>query len=97
MEPLTERVGLKVSGEINVRNRDAWETLLDRLPATGSDIHLDLSELRMVDAGGAAALAATAQQLGPGHRVVLHDPPWALRRILNLLWPSAEGIEVSAP
>ncbi|WP_207934278.1 STAS domain-containing protein [Actinomadura sp. KC06] len=100
LEPLTGRPGLKVTGEINISNRTVWTGTLEKLASVKlavaePDIHLELSGLRMVDAGGAAAVAATAQRLTPRGRVVLHDPPPALCRILDLLWPEAAGIEVA--
>ncbi|MFG2007105.1 STAS domain-containing protein [Spirillospora sp. NPDC048911] len=92
---LPERPGMRVGGEINIGNRTVWESALDDLARTGPVVHLELAELRMVDAGGAAALVATATRLGGGGRVVLYDPPPALCRILSLLWPELNGIEVS--
>ncbi|WP_207936115.1 STAS domain-containing protein [Actinomadura sp. KC216] len=95
LEPLAGRPGLKVAGEINVSNRTAWTGTLEQLARSEPEIHLEMSGLRMVDAGGAAAVAVTAQRLTPRGRVVLHDPPPALCRILDLLWPEAAGIEVT--
>ncbi|GAA2639706.1 STAS domain-containing protein [Actinomadura fulvescens] len=91
---LPERPGMRVGGEINIRTRQVWESALDELPRTHPVVHLELGELRMVDAGGAAALVATAARLDGG-RVVLYDPPPALCRILAVLWPELNGIEVS--
>ncbi|WUI02780.1 STAS domain-containing protein [Spirillospora sp. NBC_00431] len=95
LEQLPDRPGLKVAGEINVNNRTAWTGTLETLATDEPEIHLEMSGLRMVDVGGAAAVAATAQRLTPRGRVVLHNPPPALCRILDLLWPEAAGIEVN--
>jgi len=43
---------------------------------------------------GARELMAIAQS-GPARRLVLHDPPLCLRRILSLLWP-AGPVEIRA-
>lgn len=91
---LQGRPGMRVGGEINICNRTIWESALGDLACAGPVVHLEMAELRMVDAGGAAALVAAAAQMGGG-RVVLHDPPPALCRILALLWPDMSGIEVS--
>ncbi|MFC6882601.1 MULTISPECIES: STAS domain-containing protein [Actinomadura] len=99
LQPLTELVGVRAVGEVNITNRTAWEGTLAELPSTPSDppvVHLELAELTSVDAGGAAAVAAVAQRLAPEGRVVLHDPPRALTRILEVLWPGTAGIEVSS-
>lgn len=100
--PLSGQRGVRVTGEINVLTRAQWVSALDRVTATATtgtagdgDVHLELSELSFVDAGGAAALAACAQRLGEGRRMVLHDPPPALNRILEILWPGMSGVEVA--
>ncbi|WP_165975627.1 STAS domain-containing protein [Actinomadura rubrisoli] len=95
LEPLSQNTGLAVSGQIDVRSRDLWESALERLADAGPpEIRLELAELETVDAGGAAALVAAADRLDGGGRVVLCDPPRALCRILQVLWPDATGIEV---
>jgi hypothetical protein len=43
IEPLTGRTGLKVVGEIDLSARDDWETFLESMVATRSDVYLDLS------------------------------------------------------
>ncbi|WP_067815823.1 STAS domain-containing protein [Actinomadura kijaniata] len=102
VQPLTELVGVRAVGEVNVLTRDIWESTLSELPPTGNGtdvtvVHLELSQLVSVDAGGAAAVAAVAHRLAPTGRVVLHSPPPALRRILQVMWPDTPGIEVLAP
>ncbi|MBA9005274.1 anti-anti-sigma regulatory factor [Actinomadura cellulosilytica] len=57
-------------------------------------MHLDLSGVTSVDAGGAAVIAALATRLWPDGRLVLHRPPAGLCRILQVLWPELPGIEV---
>ncbi|MGI5229890.1 STAS domain-containing protein [Actinoallomurus sp. CA-142502] len=101
VEPLIGRTGFQATGEVNAVNRSMWESALDAsVAAAGSGalagpvVHLDLSELTRVDAGGAAAVAASAGRLGPDGRVVLHSPPPHLPRILDVLWPRVPGIEV---
>ncbi|WP_207400770.1 STAS domain-containing protein [Actinomadura roseirufa] len=93
---LADPPGMRVAGEIGVLNRDQWAAALDRALAAcaGTDVHLELSELSFVDAGGTAVLAAVAQRLDGGRRVVLHEPPRVLDRILRTLWPQVPGIEV---
>ncbi|WP_034384773.1 STAS domain-containing protein [Herbidospora cretacea] len=92
--PLNDRVGVRAAGEVNLATRHLWESTLTSLPAQITVVHLELSGLRSVDAGGAAAVAAVAERLAPNGRIILHDPPHALRRILDVLWPDITGIEV---
>jgi ABC-type transporter Mla MlaB component len=91
---------VRAAGEVNFATRVRWETTLAALPGTGDlvvavpEVHLELAGLVCVDAGGAAAVAAMAERLAPDGRVVLHQPPRALPRILEVLWPRLTGIEV---
>jgi anti-anti-sigma regulatory factor len=75
---------------------------LERAVRDGEDMRegervyrLELSALTFVDAAGASVLVATAQALEEGRRIVLHRPPPALSRLLELFWPDVRAIEVS--
>ncbi|MFC4908354.1 STAS domain-containing protein [Actinomadura gamaensis] len=94
LEPLAGKVGLVVSGEIDIRNRPVWQSALDRLAGAGRQVHLELAGLRMIDAGGVGVLLTAASRLDADGGIVLYDPPRALCRILGVLWPDAVGIEV---
>jgi anti-anti-sigma regulatory factor len=95
--PLTGRSGVRMIGEADLSGRRALESALDGIPAEPGDVHLDLAELTFIDAGGVTLLVKKARQLGPGRRLVLHDPPRVLRRILGLLWGEPPEIELDMP
>ncbi|MFI0241160.1 STAS domain-containing protein [Streptomyces sp. NPDC016845] len=98
IQPLTDRAGLKVAGEICLPTHDVWERALIRLARHCDDgpVHLELSDVTFVDMAGATALAVTAQRLGRDRRLVLTCPPAGLSRLLELFWPDLPAIEVAA-
>ncbi|MFE2262915.1 STAS domain-containing protein [Streptomyces griseosporeus] len=98
--PLTGGPGLKAAGEVTLGTYNVWEAALDRAVREGADVCcggyvLELSALTFVDVGGAGALAAAARRMPAGRRIVLHRPPPALRRVLEMFWPDHPAIEVS--
>ncbi|MFB8282332.1 STAS domain-containing protein [Nocardia colli] len=80
-------------GQVDLATHDAWETALAELPVA-PDIHLELSELTFIDTHGTLILVEATNQAAKGRRVVLHNPPVTLVRILELFWPSLPTIEV---
>jgi anti-anti-sigma regulatory factor len=100
VHPLTERPGLRASGEISLGTRAIWERALERTVREGAAARpggyvLELSEVTFVDVGGAGALVAAARRLPAGQRIVLHRPPPVLCRVLEMFWPDQPAIEVS--
>jgi anti-anti-sigma regulatory factor len=91
--PLLDRPGVRLVGEVDLASWDVLETALQRLPA-GGDVHLELGQLDFIDAHGASILARTAQRLEPERRLVLHDPPPLLQRLLGLLWQDVPMIQM---
>lgn len=85
--------GWRLVGEVDLLSRAAFETALSTLP-TGRDITLRLDGLKFIDVAGVRALAELSTRLAPG-RLILHDPPTPLRRILRLWWEDLPGLEVS--
>ena len=94
MEPLLERIGVRVAGEINLGTRHVWEAALEPLMKRGTDVYLDLGRVVFSDAAAAASLVTGARRLRAGRRVVLIDPPRSMRRTLELLYAGASSIEV---
>ncbi|MCX4767322.1 STAS domain-containing protein [Streptomyces sp. NBC_01275] len=96
MRPLAGRTGWRAAGEITVITCPAWEQALERLSRLDEAVcHLELSSVSFVDVAGASALAATAQELPRGRRIVLDRPPATLRRLLDMFWPDLTAIEVA--
>lgn len=75
----------RLSGPADLRNRPDFAELLRTLcRQAAGDVHLDLSEMDFVDVWAAAALVEAASALAGGE-LVLHNPPAALRRLLEVL------------
>ncbi|MFI1163219.1 STAS domain-containing protein [Streptomyces sp. NPDC020801] len=93
---LPRRTGLRAAGEVSLATRVIWEHALDRAVREGEDVYdLELSAVTFVDVAGVGVLADAVRQLEPGRRIVLHRPPPALPRILEMFWPGLPGIEVT--
>lgn len=92
--PLSDRTGLRLSGEADLNTRDVLKAALDPLTARGDDVHLELGGLAFVDVGAVSTLVQTASRCAPGRRVYLHDAPSNLRQILTLLWGPVPAIEM---
>lgn len=82
--PLSAGVGARIDGEIDLSARERFGRALADLPAAGGDVHLYLGGLRFIDVAGTRALLTVAGRLAPGRQLILHDPPYALTRILQL-------------
>jgi anti-anti-sigma factor len=96
VSPLGRRSGLRLAGEVGLTTHEVWQHALEQAVREDGDVyHLELSAVTFVDVAGVGALAAAARRLGDGRRMVLHRPPPALRRVLELFWPDLESIEVS--
>jgi ABC-type transporter Mla MlaB component len=97
VSPLTDRAGWRAAGEISHPTHATWVRVLDRLADQDEDVcHLELSAVTFVDVAGASALVMTVRRLPTERRVVLHQPPPTLCRLLDLFWPDLSVIEVMA-
>lgn len=84
VRPLTDRVGLRLDGEIDMTNRGQLRRALAELPTTATEIHVELTGLRFIDAAGCAELLAAAS--GEHRRlVVLHNARGVVRRLIEVL------------
>ncbi|WP_189948893.1 STAS domain-containing protein [Streptomyces roseolus] len=96
MNPLSDRPGIRVHGEISEVTRPSWERALTELSRHHQDVsYLELSEVAFVDVAGVTALAVTAMDLADG-RFVIEAPPPQLSRVLELFWPDLDRIEVTS-
>ncbi|WP_378738137.1 STAS domain-containing protein [Nocardia brasiliensis] len=80
-------------GQVDLATHGSWRSALAELPSA-PDIHLELSELTFIDTHGTLILVEATNQSATGRRVVLHNPPVTLVRILDLFWPSLPTLEV---
>ncbi|CAL9415235.1 hypothetical protein SUDANB58_01729 [Streptomyces sp. enrichment culture] len=94
--PLAGRAGVRAAGEVGLSTRDTWERALEQAVREGEDVYyLELSGVTFVDVAGVGALVAAARRLPAGGRLVLHRPPPAVQRVLEMFWPDQPAIEVS--
>jgi anti-anti-sigma regulatory factor len=92
--PLEYSVGWRLAGEVDISTVRQLIQILEAIPRTGSDVHLDLAELEFIDVQGAEAVVAAAGDLDDGRHLVLHDPPHALTRILSLCRHTTPNLRV---
>lgn len=85
--PLAGRAGLRFEGEADLTVQPQIREALTALPPAAK-IHLDLAGLDFIDTGCAREIIALTWQ-PPYPRLILHDPPPCLLRIIGLLWPEA--------
>ena len=86
---------LRLAGDADLSECDELEQALAGPVAADGDIHLDLAALTFADVAAARLLARTAARLVPGRKLVLHRPPPALRRLVQMCWPDQPGLEVT--
>lgn len=89
IRPMYSRRGLVLTGEADLTVSDTLRTALSALQADGTgDIHLDLSGLSFIDVSCTRELIAITDR-DPAVRLIVHDPPASLLRIIGLLCPQA--------
>ena len=88
--PLPGWTGLRIVGEVDVNNHDQFRRALAPVFASGIiAVHLDVSGLRFIDDAGARELIVLMKS-HPHLRLILHNPPESLRRIVTEVWPSVD-------
>jgi anti-anti-sigma factor len=88
--PLSGWTGLRIVGEVDINNHDQFRRALAPVFASGLiAVHLDVSGLRFIDVTGTRDLI-TLMKSHPHLRLILHNPPASLQRIIALAWPSAD-------
>jgi anti-anti-sigma regulatory factor len=90
IEPLVDRTGLRVIGEVDLSGWDVWRSSLASVTGAADpvdDVHLDLTALRFIDTEGVSILVRAAGRLGEERKIVLYEPPAVFHWITELLWP----------
>jgi anti-anti-sigma factor len=88
--PLPGWTGLRIVGEVDVNTHDQFRRALAPVFAAGIiAVHLDVSGLRFIDVAGARELMVQMKS-HPHLRLILHNPPPSLRRIVAEFWPDAD-------
>ena len=88
--PLSGWTGLRIVGEVDINNHDQFRRALAPVFASGLiAVHLDVSGLRFIDVTGTRDLI-TLMKSHPHLRLILHNPPASLQRIVALVWPGVD-------
>lgn len=97
-QPLRDRPGALLSGSCDLDTRPilcAALGVVTRIP--GRVVHLDLSAVAFLDTAAVAALVqATATVTGQGRRLLLHHPPYSLRKVVEMFPDECAALEVAA-
>ncbi|MEU9182732.1 STAS domain-containing protein [Streptomyces sp. NPDC048550] len=96
--PLRDRPGALLSGSCDLDTRPilcAALGVVTRIP--GPVVHLDLSAVSFLDTAAVAALLqAAATVTRQGRRLLLHHPPYSLRKVVELFPDECAALEVAA-
>lgn len=76
--------GLRVTGEIDLSNRDLLQRMVLSRAAVSPHVRLDLSGLTFADVGSVVRLRAVAADLPSDGSLVLHRVPDVVRRVLDV-------------
>ncbi|WP_327360264.1 STAS domain-containing protein [Streptomyces sp. NBC_01296] len=97
-QPLHDRPGAVLHGSCDLGTRPILAAALDvvtRIP--GPVLHLDLSAVAFLDPAAVAALVkANATVMGQGRRLLLHHPPYSLRKVVEMFPDECAALEVAA-
>ncbi|MGW6686215.1 STAS domain-containing protein [Streptomyces sp. NPDC054961] len=97
-QPLQDRAGARLSGNCDLDTRQSLSAALGILAGvSGAVVHLDLSAVAFLDPAAVAALVqASAALNGQGRRLLLHDPPYSLRKVVEMFPDECAALEVAA-
>lgn len=96
--PLRDRPGARLSGSCDFDTRQALSAALGVVTGIpGPVVHLDLSAVAFLDMTAVAALVQASAALdGQGRRLLLHDPPYSLRKVVEMFPDECAALEVAA-
>ncbi|MFD9412089.1 STAS domain-containing protein [Streptomyces sp. NPDC059989] len=96
--PLPDRPGARLSGSGDLDTRQALTAALCAVTAVpGPVVHLDLSAVAFLDTAAVAALVQASVTLNrQGRRLLLHDPPYSLRKVVEMFPDECAALEVAA-
>lgn len=85
----------RLTGEVDLAVVDDVRNALDTAASLSiGELAVDLDGLHFIDVPGARTLVQLAGRLAPGRRLMLHNPPYPLTRILQTAWGTIPGLEV---
>ncbi|MFE4635938.1 STAS domain-containing protein [Streptomyces sp. NPDC056773] len=96
--PWQDRPGARLSGSCDLDTRQCLSAALGVVTGIpGPVVHLDLSAVVFLDTAAVAALVRAATTLnGQGQRLLLHDPPYSLRKVVQMFPDECAALEVAA-
>ncbi|MGW7097846.1 MEDS domain-containing protein [Streptomyces sp. NPDC054838] len=96
--PMRDRSGIRLSGSGDLETRQILRSALAALARMpGSVVHLDLSAVTFLDPGAVAVLVDVSNSLtGTGRSLLLHKPPYSLRKVAELFPEECAALEVAA-
>ncbi|MFF3212654.1 STAS domain-containing protein [Streptomyces sp. NPDC002886] len=96
--PWQDRPGARLSGSCDLDTRECLSAALGVVTAMpGPVVHLDLSAVVFLDTAAVAALVRASAALGgQGRRLLLHDPPYSLRKVVEMFPDECAALEVAA-
>lgn len=96
--PMRDRSGIRLSGSGDIDTRHILHSALAALARMpGPIVHLDLSAVTYLDPGAVAVLVDVSNSLtGKGRSLLLHKPPYSLRKVAELFPEECAALEVAA-
>jgi ABC-type transporter Mla MlaB component len=89
-----------LAGEIDESSYAGLVSALDELGNGYSEVHMDLAGVRYCDLAGLRAIVSltAASRTGAARRVVLHEVPPSLRKVLQIVgWDATPGLALDEP
>ena len=85
-----------VRGQVDMVSQRGFERALASLPGVmrGDVLHLQMDQLEFMDVAGLRALVRLAEAVAPRGRVLLHEPPGWVPRMLSLAFGPVPGLSV---
>ncbi|MFG2721245.1 MEDS domain-containing protein [Streptomyces sp. NPDC048416] len=95
---LRDQAGARLTGSADHDSRSALIAALAAVSGIpGPTVRLDLSRTTFLDTGSVAALLTATDHLRlQGRRLLLHNPPYSLRRVMQLFPDECAALEVPA-
>lgn len=96
--PLEDRAGARLSGSGDLDTRSTLYAALTAVSRmAGPVVHLDLSAVSFLDTAAVAAVVqASALLRGQGRCLLLHHPPYSLRKVVEMFPDECAALEVAA-
>lgn len=85
------------AGEFDIARRDEFAAALRAVEDADRDVHLDTRHVRFLEGHAAVMLDELAAALAPRHRLVLMDPPRAVRLVLSVRRSDSDDALTAVP